>query len=766
VTLIDGFNRACVFYFYQTRMKAIANMVRSCRDEQGGVIKGIVMEIPIQSASSIALANETYSRSHSNSSATSGTDSPTEERKVLSFKLPIHEVDTYEPTAPQDIKNGAGYDETNADGATAESEWTKNLASHYQPIGIPEVKSFVWFDHIWCMVPSRPRLASQVSSLSVPTTPTSVSSISASASSVTALSDDRLAHTKSTDSLFGSTSNQTEEDVSDDEQPVIHGHNGQMVMSTITPDILLQHQSADHLDLIAARLLDMDISLSHDALLRLASKCSSAEMAIDIYLNEPDSYELENPDQLQFSQPSPILTDNITPLSPISPTITPHASTMLQLDSGNNDNDNSDVAVVVSRGSRGPPTPLKGDLHVDFELEPPIDDSTAAVDTSIDDCTRFSLPPVTEEMEKQYTEEIKRLTIRYLQQELEKCATEGTSESIGPIFHTLLGHLYTALGDTERAVESYANGRDLISQRKHMQCVARKFVLSADLSAARARSRSIRQSVRAKVAAKSESQYLSHELSSFLAWGYGCSPIVGLQAYRLVTELMHRKLAKEIERLCGSEFFQSLDDTFRLDHHGGVSSSTTGHANITNMLALMQQSQKGKKDHGFERHVKDFADGVLKQVNLRSDVLNEIIEVTNCSADPVDLSINILTRLRELLKENSLVNSNSQWTATSDGYRKAVLNPDFFDGIITMSAFKTIELEACQLQAVNLTGLTTSQRIVFFVNVYNLAVIQGLIASAKRGGAGVNLYERTIFMRSVKYNIAGNIYNLLDVSIP
>jgi hypothetical protein len=230
--------------------------------------------------------------------------------------------------------------------------------------------------------------------------------------------------------------------------------------------------------------------------------------------------------------------------------------------------------------------------------------------------------------------------------------------------------------------------------------------------------------------------------------------------------LMHRKLAKEIERLCGSEFFQSLDDTFRLDHHGGVSSSTTGHANITNMLALMQQSQKGKKDHGFERHVKDFADGVLKQVNLRSDVLNEIIEVTNCSADPVDLSINILTRLRELLKENSLVNSNSQWTATSDGYRKAVLNPDFFDGIITMSAFKTIELEACQLQAVNLTGLTTSQRIVFFVNVYNLAVIQGLIASAKRGGAGVNLYERTIFMRSVKYNIAGNIYNLLDVSIP
>ena len=87
-----------------------------------------------------------------------------------------------------------------------------------------------------------------------------------------------------------------------------------------------------------------------------------------------------------------------------------------------------------------------------------------------------------------------------------------------------------------------------------------------------------------------------------------------------------------------------------------------------------------------------------------------------------------------------------------------------FDAIVETSAYRAFELETCLLQAVQLTNLNTNERIVFFVNVYNLAHTHGVIAAAKKGGAGGNLYERTIFLRSVKYNIAGQIYNLLDVS--
>ena len=95
---------------------------------------------------------------------------------------------------------------------------------------------------------------------------------------------------------------------------------------------------------------------------------------------------------------------------------------------------------------------------------------------------------------------------------------------------------------------------------------------------------------------------------------------------------------------------------------------------------------------------------------------------------------------------------------------QAKLTPDIFDAIVDTSAYRAFELETCLLQSVNLTNLNTNQRIVFFTNVFNLAHTHGVISVAKKGGPGINLYERTIFLRSVKYNVAGQVFNLLDVS--
>lgn len=112
------------------------------------------------------------------------------------------------------------------------------------------------------------------------------------------------------------------------------------------------------------------------------------------------------------------------------------------------------------------------------------------------------------------------------------------------------------------------------------------------------------------------------------------------------------------------------------------------------------------------------------------------------------------------------------------------------------SAFRTFEVESCQLQKVNLAGLNSNQKTLFFLNVYNTIVckcffyeicfadcelvsffwnyifetvfislpVHAIIVQAHKGAPGNNLYERTVFMRTAKYTIGGVAYSALDVS--
>lgn len=63
-------------------------------------------------------------------------------------------------------------------------------------------------------------------------------------------------------------------------------------------------------------------------------------------------------------------------------------------------------------------------------------------------------------------------------------------------------------------------------------------------------------------------------------------------------------------------------------------------------------------------------------------------------------------------------------------------------------------------QKVELTTLSDNERVLFFTNTYNVAVMHAIIV---RGPPGRNLYERTAFMRNSKYNVGGFVFSLVEL---
>jgi hypothetical protein len=82
------------------------------------------------------------------------------------------------------------------------------------------------------------------------------------------------------------------------------------------------------------------------------------------------------------------------------------------------------------------------------------------------------------------------------------------------------------------------------------------------------------------------------------------------------------------------------------------------------------------------------------------------------------------------------------------------------EDILKTSAYRVFELQSSQLQKVDLSALNENEKVLFFTNVYNVAMMHGIIA---KGRPGKNLYERTAFMRSSKYNIAGFVFSLVEI---
>lgn len=63
---------------------------------------------------------------------------------------------------------------------------------------------------------------------------------------------------------------------------------------------------------------------------------------------------------------------------------------------------------------------------------------------------------------------------------------------------------------------------------------------------------------------------------------------------------------------------------------------------------------------------------------------------------------------------------------------------------------------------VDLLSLDDQSRIVFFSNIFNVIVVHAIIL---KGYTGTGFYDKCNFMRMAKYNLSGQIFNLLEVII-
>lgn len=155
---------------------------------------------------------------------------------------------------------------------------------------------------------------------------------------------------------------------------------------------------------------------------------------------------------------------------------------------------------------------------------------------------------------------------------------------------------------------------------------------------------------------------------------------------------------------------------------------------------------------------------VAEENEFKGEILNEafICKRLNTDASPVELSVHLLQRLREVLKAYAQgPTGNSNWKKrTNNGMIKIKIVPEAMQDIQRLSAFKKFEAESCQFQRIELNNLTVNERVVLFVNAFNTLMIHACIV---KGNPGANLLERTAFLRAARYNIGGHIFSLLDV---
>jgi len=277
----------------------------------------------------------------------------------------------------------------------------------------------------------------------------------------------------------------------------------------------------------------------------------------------------------------------------------------------------------------------------------------------------------------------------------------------------------------------------------------------------------------------------------FLKWAFSLGELVGLQAYRLVTELVHHFLCQELATLLEVDIMclQELDPSFHLGLHKTVSafvnsaslarleaaggnSYTNSNGNNGNSLnssmRMNSYNSSTRQSTGGGVHSSPHTNGSQKQFATIDGVLNDRIVYSEAvgSSTPCELSVTLMVRVRELLRssfiktdqQNKVCVGESQFTSLN-------VTTDLFSTLLQSSAFSEFELETCKLQAVDLRGLSINALTMFFCNIYNTLIAHGTIVYSIRGAPGSTLYERNNFLKCFKYNIGGHLYSALDVSI-
>jgi len=82
-----------------------------------------------------------------------------------------------------------------------------------------------------------------------------------------------------------------------------------------------------------------------------------------------------------------------------------------------------------------------------------------------------------------------------------------------------------------------------------------------------------------------------------------------------------------------------------------------------------------------------------------------------------------------------------------------------YESIAISEAWEEYILASAELQVVNLFHLSNQEKKVFFINIYNMLTIHGIIEH----GSPNNMFRRNWFFSSISYNIGGHRYTLNDI---
>ena len=297
------------------------------------------------------------------------------------------------------------------------------------------------------------------------------------------------------------------------------------------------------------------------------------------------------------------------------------------------------------------------------------------------------------------------------------------------IISVIKGYLYLSQGDNDNAIAAFSEGSFFFEIPRLMSCVTKTFV-------------NVVKTVDTSTGAGGEAA-----LANFFAWTSKQQPVVRMLVYRMVVEMCHLVVSSKVS-LAISEARDQLFSLFKARVLPAVMRNNYSHGLFDSKQGLMAENAA---------HFSYVDKELLPNTKAGSpEVFNEQVVCTALSLSPVELSVQLLSLLRELLR--------SSFGISQGASRRIRIEPEYyhsctFQDITSSSAFKSFELQSCQLQMVDFSTVSVPEKIVFFCNIYNTLALH----STMKMWPGNGIFERLAFMRASKYNIGGQYFSLIDI---
>jgi hypothetical protein len=337
---------------------------------------------------------------------------------------------------------------------------------------------------------------------------------------------------------------------------------------------------------------------------------------------------------------------------------------------------------------------------------------------------------------------------------------------IDNVIATLIGHLYQTLNAYDDALKFYAQGLPLYRHLSH--CIVEKYMdLCVNF-------------------AQSDSAITTRDLTWFISELAKSDEGHGLLAYRLVVSrfiaMENNVGSNSLEKLTIHTGYSSSSSVNGQLSQGFSSPDAMTHSSSSNGLELdhgssentgqISKQPSGRMGSGRTpvsqsenefKYKKKYA-GAVSNSFTGHDVLNETVVCTESRADPCLLSARLLSRLRELIRNEIVFNSgdvNSDDTNMSGGLLNASAYGPAMDCIRASSSFKSFTIDCCQLQKVDgIAQMTDREKFLFWINIYNLLMAHAMIATKPPPSRSWNRYH---YMKNQRYNIGGLHFNLIEI---